>query len=341
MIGVAVVGYGYWGPNVVRNLLEVPDARIAAVCEPDPERRRLAARRLPGVTISRDLHETLRSPAVDAIVIATPLATHYPFARAALQAGKHVLVEKPFTATSDEAVRLVDLAVHGDRVLMVDHTGVYSSAMQTIRELIETDRIGDLYYYDSVRISLGRFQPGGDVLWDLAVHDLGCLDVLRPDPPVALSATGAAHPVGSRDSIAYLTLFFGDGMIAHVHANWLSPVKVRRTLIGGSRAVVVHDDLEPSEKVRLYDASSMTDTDAATVAAGRVGYRVGDVWAPRLDVAEPLQLAVRHFVDCVRTGARPITDGEAGHRVVRLLEQASMSLASRGEPVELVASRVA
>ncbi len=341
MIGVALIGYGYWGPNLLRTLLEVPEARVVAVCDTDTERGQLAARRLPGVAIFGDPGDVLRTRDVDAVVVATPLASHYPLARAALEAGKHVLVEKPFTATSEQAARLVDLAARHHRVLMVDHTGAYSSAMHTIRELLEANRLGDLYYYDSVRISPGRFQPDGDVLWDLAVHDLGCLDALRSDRPIALSATGAAHPVGARDSVAYLTLFFGDGMIAHLHANWLSPVKVRRVLIGASRAMVIHDDLEPSEKVRVYEASSVSELDVTEPAADRVAYRTGDIWAPRLDVTEPLQLALRHFVECVDTGAAPMTDGEAGRRVVRLLEHASQSLASQGRPVDLRAERVA
>jgi predicted dehydrogenase len=338
MIRIAVLGYGYWGPNLVRNLLEVPESQVAVVCDADGDRARRALQRAPGVSLRHDAWETLRAPDVDAVVVATPLATHYPLARAALEAGKHVLVEKPFTETSEHAARLVELAARRDLVLMVDHTGAYADAMRTIREFVDNGRLGDLYYYDSVRISLGRFQPGGDVLWDLAVHDLGCLDVLRPDRPVALSATGAAHPVGARDSVAYLTLFYADGMIAHIHANWLSPVKVRRMLIGGSRSMVMFDDLEPSEKVRVYEATSVAERGEAD---GRVGYRTGDVWAPRLDVREPLLFALRHFVDCVRTGARPLTDGEAGRRVVGLLEGASRSLASRGRPMDLSPEQVA
>jgi predicted dehydrogenase len=338
MIGVAVLGYGYWGPNLVRNLLEVPEAQLVTLCDPDAERTKLAARRAPGLPLASNAQDVMRSPEVDAVVVATPLVTHYPLARAALEAGKHVLIEKPFTSTSEQAARLIDLAACRDRVLMVDHTGAYSDAMRTIRDLVQTRRLGDLYYYDSVRISLGRFQPNEDVLWDLAVHDLGILDALRTDQPIALAATGASHPVGARDSVAYLTLFYDDGMIAHIHANWLSPVKVRRMLIGGSHSMVMFDDLEPSEKVRVYEASSVSEDGEIE---GRVDYRTGDVWTPRLDVREPLQLSLRHFVDCIRTGARPLTDGEAGRRVVALLECASQSLASQGRPVDLTPEQVA
>jgi len=314
MIGVGVLGFGHWGPNLVRNLQVTTGARVVALADPDHERARLAALALPGVAVSADPDDVLGATAVDAVIIATPLAGHYPLAHAALRAGKHVLVEKPFTATSDQAARLVELAASAKRVLMVDHPCVYSGAMATMRRLVDGGGIGDLYYYDSVRISPGRFRAGEDVLWDLAVHDLGCLDVMRPQPPVAVSATGG-HPAGAPGSIAYLSLFYDDGAIAHIHASWLSPLKVRRILLGGSRGQLAFDDLEPEEKVRLYQGGHDT--------------------TPHFDPTEPLLLALGEFIRCIDQDEVPLTDGEAGYRAVRLLEDASCSLAARGRPVDV------
>ena len=314
MIGVGVLGFGHWGPNLVRNLQAMTGARVVAVADPDHERARLATLVLPGVAVSADPDDVLGAKEVDAVIIATPLSGHYPLANAALRAGKHVLVEKPFTATSDQAARLVELAARAKRVLMVDHPCVYSGAMALMRRLVDSGGIGDLYYYDSVRISPGRFRAGEDVLWDLAVHDLSCLDVMRPQPPVAVSATGG-NPATAPGSIAYLSLFYGDGAIAHINASWLSPVKVRRILLGGSRGQLAFDDLEPEEKVRLYQG--------------------GHDSTPQFDPTEPLLLALSEFVRCIDQHGVPLSDGEAGYRVVRLLEDASCSLAARGRPVDV------
>lgn len=335
MIGIGVIGYGYWGPNLVRNFAETPGARVAAVCDLDPNRLAQARTRYPGLRVTTRYVEILADPAVDAVAVATSVSTHFDIALAALRAGKHVWVEKPLTTSVDQAARLCDEAAGRGLTLMVDHTFVYTSAVRTIRALVEAGELGDVQYCDAVRTSLGRFQSDVSVLWDLAAHDLSILDMILPERPVGVSATGLAHLDGERENIAYLTLFFDGRLIAHVHASWLAPVKVRRLLIGGSRRMILYDDLEPSDKVKVYDAGVSIEESVEQSRQMRIGYRRGDMWAPRLDAVEALHVATAHFVACVKTGERPLTDGEAGLRVVRLLEAASASLACQGRPVSL------
>jgi predicted dehydrogenase len=335
MIRIGVIGYGYWGPNLVRNFAEQPDARVTAVCDRRPDRLPQVERRYPGVRVTTDPLVVIGAHDVDAIAIATPVAYHFDLAMTALRHGKHVLVEKPIAATSDEARRLIDEAAGRRLVLMVDHTFVYTGAVQKMRELAETGELGDLYYYDSVRINLGLFQQDVNVLWDLAVHDLSIMDFVLQRQPAVVSATGLAHVPGKPANIAYMTMFFDGGLIAHVHANWLAPVKVRRTLLGGSRRMIVFDDLEASEKIKVYDRGISVDPSPENVYQMLVGYRTGDMWAPQLAVTEALHVEAAHFLRCVESGARPRTDGEAGLRVVRLLEAATESMTGQGRPVGL------
>ncbi len=253
MIGIGVIGYGYWGPNLVRNFAECRGAAVRMVCDQRPERLQQVERRYPGVKVTTAPSELVNDPSVDAVVIATPVEHHFELAMMALRAGKHVLVEKPMASSSDQAARLIDEAAARRAVLMVDHTFVYTGAVRKMRELTEAGELGEIYYYDSVRINLGLFQHDVNVLWDLAVHDLSIMDYVLPQRPVAVSATGLAHIAGKPHNIAYMSMFFDSNLIAHVHANWLSPVKVRRTLLGGSRRMVVFDDLEASEKIKVYD----------------------------------------------------------------------------------------
>jgi predicted dehydrogenase len=269
------------------------------------------------------------------VVIATPVQHHFELAMGALRAGKHVLVEKPMTSTSEQASRLIEEAAARRLVLMVDHTFVYTGAVRKMRELTEAGELGDIYYYDSVRINLGLFQHDVNVLWDLAVHDLSIMDFVLRKQPVAVSATGLAHVQGRPENIAYMTMFFDGSLMAHVHVNWLSPVKVRRTLLGGSRRMVVFDDLEASEKIKVYDRGISLNPSAENVYQMLIGYRAGDMWAPQLAVSEALSVEAAHFVACVRDGATPMTDGEAGLHVVRLLEAATESMAHQGRPVPL------
>ncbi len=335
MIRIGIVGYGYWGPNLVRNFADTKGARLVAVADLRPDRLALVQARFPSVTTTTDALAVIRDPANDAVVIATPVASHFELAMAALRAGKHVLVEKPLASSSEEALALIDEAARRHLVLMVDHTFVYTSAVRKIRDLCVSGELGDIYYYDSVRINLGLFQHDVNVLWDLAVHDLSIMDFVIAARPTAVSATGLAHVAGEPENIAYLTMFFPGQLIAHVHANWLAPVKVRRTLVGGSRRMVVYDDLEASEKIKVYDKGISVNPDTENVYQMLVGYRTGDMWAPQLALAEALQVEAAHFIDCIANGRRPETDGEAGLRVVRILEAASRSVAEQGHLVPI------
>jgi predicted dehydrogenase len=334
-IRVGVVGYGYWGPNLVRNFSEARDCQVVAVSDMRPERRALVESRYPAVRTTEDYRDLLKDPNVDAIAIATPVDTHYAIALEALQAGKHVWVEKPMTSTSQEGMHLIDEAHRRDLVLHVDHTFVYSGAVRKIRELVSSGALGRIYYYDSVRVNLGLFQRDVNVIWDLAVHDLSIMDYVIPMQPVALSVTGAAHVTGQSEDVAYLTLFFEDSTIAHIHVNWLAPVKVRRTLIGGSTKMIVYDDLEPSEKVKVYDKGLRLGSQGDARYQMLIGYRAGDMWAPQIEISEALQVEANHFVECINQNRPTLTDGVAGLRVVRMLEAASRSLAGRGQIVEL------
>jgi predicted dehydrogenase len=336
MIRVGLIGYGYWGPNVVRNFADAPGARVHSICDANPGRVERAAARYPGVNVTTHASEIISDPDVDAVAIVTPVSTHFDFALQALEAGKHVLVAKPLAASSEESMRLVDAADRRGRVLMVDHTFVYTGAVRKIREVVAAGQLGDIYYYDSVRVNLGLFQHDVSVIWDLAVHDLSILDYVMADRPCAVSATGVSHVTGEPENIAYLTLFFANTLIAHMHVNWLAPVKVRKTLIGGARQMIVYDDIEPSEKVKIYDRGiSLSDETAEGVYKMLVHYRTGDMWAPKIDLTEALHVEVTHFLQCIESGTRPITDGEAGLRVVRILEAAGQSLRQQGRPVSL------
>jgi len=335
MLKVGVIGYGYWGPNLVRNFVESEHTQVAGVADLSDRRLGLIKARYPGIETTRDARELISNPQVDAIVVATPVSTHFDLAMQALQAGKHVLVEKPLTSTSAQAVQLIEEAATKKLVLMVDHTFVYTSAVRKIRELVLNGELGQPYYYDSVRINLGLFQHDVNVIWDLAVHDLSILQYVLPGDPVAVSATGMSHVAGEAENIAYLTLFFKDNLIAHIHVNWLAPVKIRRTLIGGSRRMMIYDDVEGSEKVKVYDKGIQITDSPESVYQLRINYRAGDMWAPRLDNTEALRVEVQEFVDAIKVGRRPLTDGDAGLRVVRILEAATQSMALRGQVVEL------
>jgi predicted dehydrogenase len=342
-VRIGIVGYGYWGPNLVRNVALTPGAKVAAVCDLQDDRLAPVRAQYPTVRTTTRYADLLDDPEIDAIAVATPVRSHYPLALQALQAGKHVFVEKPLAQSAAEAHALVEEAERRDRVLMVDHTFVYTGAVQRIKELVDEGQLGKLYYFDSTRVNLGLFQHDIDVMWDLAVHDLAIMDYVLGRRPYAVAASGAAHVPGKPINIAYLTCHFDDSLIAHVNVNWLAPVKIRRTLIGGDRKMIVFDDLEPSEKVKVYDRGITLDEgedgDAIEAAAGRyemlVGYRTGDMWAPKVYLGEALNVEMRHFVECVRTGQRPLTDGMAGLRVVRILEAATESLAQGGCPVSL------
>jgi predicted dehydrogenase len=334
-LGVGVVGCGYWGPNLVRNFMEIPSSSVIAVSDLRPERLDSLVRRYPTLETSSNYEDLLRDPRIGAIVVATPVSSHFALTMRALEAGKHVLVEKPLSANAADAARLVAEAERRNRVLMVDHTFVYTGAVRRIHELTTSGTLGEIYYYDSVRVNLGLFQHDVNVLWDLAVHDLSIIDYVLPIRPRAVAATGISHFAGQPENIGYLTLFFNEPVIAHIHVNWLSPVKVRRTLIGGSSKMIVYDDLEPSEKVKIYDRGISMNENAESLYTMLVSYRTGDMVAPQLNITEALRTEALHFIECIRTGKQPLTDGSAGLRVVQILEAATQSIEQEGRRIDL------
>ncbi len=340
-INIGVIGYGYWGPNLVRNFSELPGAQVKTVSDFKLELLAKAQARYPKIQITTNCEDIFTDPTIDAVAIATPVSTHFALTLAALRAGKHVLVEKPMALTSEQASRLVDEAERRNRILMVDHTFVYTGAVRKMRELVGGDELGDIYYYDSVRVNLGLFQHDVNVLWDLAVHDLSIMDYVLQAKPYAVSATGVSHIPGGLENIAYLTLFFEQNLIAHIHVNWLAPVKVRRTLVGGSQKMIAFDDLDPSEKLKVYDKGITVNSDSESIYQMLVGYRTGDMWAPKLDTTEALWTEGLHFINCIRQGQHPITDGKAGLRVVKILEAATQSMKEQGQLIELNGVEVA
>jgi predicted dehydrogenase len=337
MIRVAVAGAGYWGPNLIRNFSVCPDTQLVAVCDRDERRLTKALSAYPGVDAVRDFDELIARSDVDAVAIATPVDTHAPMGLAALRAGKHILVEKPLASSIHDAEQMIVVAREAGRVLMVDHTYVFSGPVQKIKQLIDSGEIGDLYFIDSVRINLGMFQHDVNVVWDLAPHDLSILDYLLGRLPRSLSAFGACHADGMREieDVAYLNLDFSGGLLASLHVNWLSPVKVRHFIIGGSRRSIVYDDLEPIERVKVYDRGINVNGDIDARRGVLVDYRTGDVWSPHIPHVEPLAQLVSHFAECIREGKQPLTSGDAGLRVVRILEAAQRSIKAQGGRITL------
>ena len=329
-----MIGYGYWGPNLVRNFWETPGCQVRAVSDKREDQLARALARYPAITTATDCHAVIADPEVDAVVIMTPVSTHFELALEALQAGKHVLLAKPIATSSEQATVLIEEAARRRLVLMVDHTFIYTDAVRRIKQLVDDGSLGPLYYYDSVRVNLGLFQHDVNVLWDLAVHDLSIMDFVLGEQPRAVAATGAAHIPGQPVNIAYLTCFFDSNLLAHHHVNWLAPVKVRRTLVSGEQKMIVYDDLEPSEKVKVYDRGIMLNSEPEQVAESLINYRTGDMWAPQISLTEGLRVEANHFLECIREGRQPLSDGYAGLRVISLLEAASRSLGQRGRLVE-------
>jgi len=289
-------------------------------------------RRYPSAQTTTDYQKLFADAALDAVAVVTPVATHFPIAKAALLAGKHVLVEKPLTATVREAEQLIELAEKHRRTLMVDHTFVYTGAVRKMKEILAGGELGDLLYFDSIRINLGLFQRDINVLWDLAPHDLSIMDYLIERQPIGLSALGSCHIEPGIENIAYMVMKFDDDFIAHFHFNWLAPVKIRRTLIAGTRKMILYDDIEPTEKVRVYDKGVDTNRNSDREANYQtlISYRTGDILAPKLDATEALHYVVAEFLDSIRGAHRPLTDGDAGLRVVRILEAAQHSIKEGG-----------
>jgi predicted dehydrogenase len=330
-VRVGVIGYGYWGPNIVRNFYGLEHAELVAICDKNPAALQRAGRLYPGVELTKDFTEVLTSPDIDAIAVVTPVWTHYELAKAALENGKHVFVEKPFTSSSGQAEELIELAERKNLKIMVDHTFLFSGAVRKIRETIDAGTLGPLYYFDSTRVNLGLFQHDVSVVWDLAPHDLSIMDHIIGDKPEALVATGGSHLNGHAD-MAFITIYFPGNVIAHVNVNWLSPVKVRTTLIGGKDKMLVWNDLEADEKIKIYD-KGVEVTSGTGVYDLLVSYRTGDVWAPKVEQTEALKVELQYFVDCILRDQTPMNDGRAGLRVVRLLEASDHSLKGRGRIV--------
>jgi predicted dehydrogenase len=334
-LGVAVIGCGYWGPNLIRNFATCPTTRVVALCDADPSRLAKSNTFCPEAKLVEDYGRILDDPEVEAVAVATPISTHSALAGAALKAGKHVLLEKPMTTSVREAEELVRLARLQQRTLMVDHTYLYSPPIQKIKQLIDAGELGDIYYLDSVRINLGLFQKDVNVLWDLAPHDLSIADFLLGRLPRSVAAMGSSHTGADHEDVAYLNLDFGGNLLASFHVNWLSPVKIRHLLIGGSKKGLVYNDLNAWEPIKVYDRGITVAEGAEARRGVLINYRTGDIWSPHIEQAEALQNVVRHFAECIRTGNRPLSDGEAGLRVVRILEAAQRSIKAQGGRITL------
>jgi predicted dehydrogenase len=336
-IGMAVVGCGYWGPHLMRNFSNQPDGDLRWLVDQDPQRLKHCGERYPQTRTTSDLSEALADPKLQAVALATPVSTHYPLAKQCMLAGKHVLIEKPMAQTISECEELIALAEGKGLTLMVDHTFIFTGAVRKIHELIAAGELGRIYYFDSVRVNLGLFQHDVNVVWDLAPHDLSIMDYVLPQKPTEVSAHGACHVGGSRvENMAYLTLKFDDTTLAHFHVNWLAPAKIRRIIIGGSKKMLVYDDLSPDERIKIYDKGLVLE-DGPLADSHRMlaGYRTGDLYAPNVDGTEALQRVTGHFLDCIRKRRAPESDGQMGLRIVKILAAAQESLAANGSWIKL------
>lgn len=328
MIRIGIIGYGYWGPNLVRNFADVEGAEVTLISDISDAARKRAQAAHPGIRTTPDDRDVILSPEIDAVAIATPISTHYSLAKRALENGKHVFVEKPFTSSVNQAVELIELAYGKNLKIMVDHTFLFTGSVRKIKQLIDEDALGKLYYFDSIRVNLGILQADSNVVWDLAPHDLSIMDHLIGKNPCAISATGMAHINGFED-VAYVTVFYPDNLIAHISINWLSPVKIRMTMIGGQKKMLVWNDLVADEKLRIYDRGVEVDSKEESYHA-RINYRSGDIWVPRLEQVEALKLEAEYFVECLEKNLTPFNDGVSGMRVVRMIEAIVSSLNKGG-----------
>ncbi len=333
MIRVGIVGFGYWGPNVARNFNGTEGCRVVRICDGNEGALNRARRAFPGVETTPDLHALVAAPDIDAVAVVTPVSTHFDLARKALENGKHIFVEKPFTATTAQARELIELAERKNLKIMVDHTFLFTGAVRKIKKLVDDGEMGRIYYYDSTRVNLGLFQHDVNVIWDLAPHDISIMDHVIAEKPEAVVATGQNH-FNEHEYVAYVTIYFSNGVIAHLNVNWLSPVKVRTTLLGGEKRMLVWNDLEADEKIKVYDKGVKIENGEGVYDL-LVSYRSGDMWSPRVEQTEALKLETQHFIDCIVNDRKPLSDGYAGCRVVNMLEAADKSIKKRGELVYL------
>lgn len=329
-VNIALVGYGYWGVNLLRNLTTIKQSEVLMVCDSREERLKVINETYPGIDTTTSFADIINNDEVQAVVIATPTFSHYELAKRALQAGKHVLVEKPLTATTEQAEELVQLATSKRLQLMVDHTFLYSGAVEHMKQLVDGGEIGTLKYFDSTRINLGLLQPDVNVLWDLAPHDISILLFLQKEQPTSVNAVGVSHTGNGIENIAYMTLNYESGFIAHFNCSWTSPVKLRTTLIGGDKKMIVYDDINPTEKVKIYDTGYECKTleDRTKIY---VDYRVGDISIPKVSTHEPLRKMLEDFLSCIESGNTPVSSWEVGLKAVRILEAAQQSIKQNGK----------
>ncbi len=333
-INLGVIGYGYWGPNIVRNFFNTKDCTVKAVADGRPERLAVLAKIFPSINGVATAEDIIQDKEIDAVVVATPVFTHYALAKKALENGKHVLIEKPMTSTVAQAEELIELAAKKGLTLMADHTFLYTGAVQKMKELIESDIVGTPRYFDSSRINLGLFQPDVNVLWDLAPHDISILTYLITEAPVSINATGISHTRNNIENIAYMTVNYNSDFIAHFNCSWTSPVKVRQTLIGGDKKMIVYNDLEPSEKVRVYDTSYNHTTDEEKTKI-MVDYRTGDVYIPKISLSEALSGVANDFIQSINQKKKPLACAELGMQVVKILEASQESIKNKGREVKI------
>ncbi len=335
MINVGVIGAGYWGPNIIRNFMANTNTSVLACSDLNGERLAHIGRLYPTIKTTQNYSEVVNHGDLDLIAVCTPVDTHFKITKHALEAGKHVLIEKPMTSSSRQADELIDLAEKKDLKIFIDHTFVFTGAVQKIKQLVRGRELGDIYYFDSVRINLGLFQHDVNVLWDLAPHDISIMQYILDKQPVSVVATGADHTGTGLENVAYLTIYFEDNLIAHFHTNWLSPVKIRQTLIAGSKKMVVWDDNQPSEKIRIYDKGIEILDKPDEVYHMLVQYRTGDMYSPKISDREALATQVEHIVNCLNDQETPMADGHAGRSVIRILEAAQESIKNRGKEIEI------
>jgi predicted dehydrogenase len=335
MIEVGVVGVGYWGPNIIRNFVSNKKTQINTCCDLNQDRLDSISSIYPSLKTTKDHNDIINNPEIDLVAVCTPVFSHYEIAKLALEAGKHVLIEKPMTSTSAQSEELVNLAEQKGLQIFVDHTFVFTGAVKKIKEVVQSGELGEIYYFDSVRVNLGLFQHDVNVVWDLAPHDISIMHFLLDEYPESVVATGADHTGSGLEDVAYLTVYYPNNLIAHIHTNWLSPVKIRETLIAGSKKMIVWDDNTPSEKVRIYDKGIDVIKTADQVYNMLIQYRTGDMFCPRIDGAEALGAEVDHIVECIEQNKPGIADGKAGWMVVKILEAAQESIKNRGKEVKI------
>ena len=334
MYKVAIIGYGYWGPNIARNFFNNDEVDLVYICDKDKNAKSVIAKHYKNVKIEEDYKKINRDPDIDIVAIVTPTNTHYEIAKDALLHNKHILITKPFTSSSKQALELIEIAENKKLLIAVDHTFLFTGAVKKIKEIIDNDIIGDIYYYDSRRVNLGLFQGDVNVIWDLAPHDFSIIDYIIKDKPIAISAHGVDHFNRNLENIAYITMYFEKNIMAHINLNWLSPVKIRTTLIGGSKKMLVYNDIEPDEKIRIYE-KGISINNKEDLRKILVEYRSGDAYIPKIDSKEALSLEIKHFIECIKENKKPINDSFSGLRVVKLLESADQSLRNNGEIVRL------